>query len=447
MALVGIALVALSAFAPSKSGELEFYLPLLAFMKERIQAGELPLWNPFFNGGFPQVALLSPSFLYPPYWIFAFLPQTFASFIFVGVHSICSLLAVYLLSKNWFSSRKMRVGMSLCYCLIPVFSLGNYAIVAGATWLPWVMLSSWCLTRKEIDQSDLPRFSRTCGRLAFGVLSIALVILAGSPLCVVLSLISSVGIVLLSGKESDLPRKLRFGFLGSLFVGAIVMVLAILVCAPLLLPHFELTEKRNLLPGERKPTLGSKAEESRFSLASDWTWNSHASSVPSELVVLKDTFNGPDEERMGKFLETWYAGHASPPREPEPHKKPGKDAGGPRALESPKLEVMVDEPTHQSLSVYAPEPCFLHSRDYFYPGWHATVDGQPVRCYRAGNSGRAVFIEPGSHLIEFDFAPESFRLGVNIFFGAVSVVFVLLCIYSYPYAVKTVHWLSYGVWE
>jgi uncharacterized membrane protein YfhO len=49
--------------------------------------------------------------------------------------------------------------------------------------------------------------------------------------------------------------------------------------------------------------------------------------------------------------------------------------------------------------------------DQWYPGWHGYVDGQPQEIYRANYLFRAVQLDAGSHLVEFQYRPVSFLVG------------------------------------
>jgi uncharacterized membrane protein YfhO len=60
---------------------------------------------------------------------------------------------------------------------------------------------------------------------------------------------------------------------------------------------------------------------------------------------------------------------------------------------------------------------YLILLDTFYPGWLATVDGQPTPIYRANYIGRAVFLPAGEHTVHFQYHPLSFRLGVWVTLG------------------------------
>jgi hypothetical protein len=70
---------------------------------------------------------------------------------------------------------------------------------------------------------------------------------------------------------------------------------------------------------------------------------------------------------------------------------------------------------------YAPErveiktslasPGWLVLLDTYYPGWQASVDGQPVEIARANLHFRAVPVPEGKHTILFEFKPRSVQLG------------------------------------
>ncbi len=72
----------------------------------------------------------------------------------------------------------------------------------------------------------------------------------------------------------------------------------------------------------------------------------------------------------------------------------------------------------QSYRVQATETGLLVIADAWYPGWRATVDGQPAEILKANLLYRAVRIEPGDHEVVFEYAPQSWRIGVIISIGA-----------------------------
>ena len=55
---------------------------------------------------------------------------------------------------------------------------------------------------------------------------------------------------------------------------------------------------------------------------------------------------------------------------------------------------------------------FLVLSDAYYPGWTATVDGEPTPVYPANHLLRGVYVPAGDHTVVFRFAPDSWRHGV-----------------------------------
>ena len=68
----------------------------------------------------------------------------------------------------------------------------------------------------------------------------------------------------------------------------------------------------------------------------------------------------------------------------------------------------------QTYQVDVASPGLLVVADAWYPGWHATVDGQPAEILRANLLYRAVALEPGRHEVTFEYAPKSWRTGLIV---------------------------------
>ncbi len=67
-----------------------------------------------------------------------------------------------------------------------------------------------------------------------------------------------------------------------------------------------------------------------------------------------------------------------------------------------------------SIEVDAARDCALVLTDTYYPGWHAAVDGAPVPLFPANYAYRGVLIPEGRHSVTFEYAPNSFRVGLAI---------------------------------
>lgn len=65
--------------------------------------------------------------------------------------------------------------------------------------------------------------------------------------------------------------------------------------------------------------------------------------------------------------------------------------------------VVVARPTAQGLLILG---------DQYYPGWRATVDGQPVPIIPVNHIWRGVMLSPGEHVVVFEFKPRSLRWGL-----------------------------------
>jgi len=64
------------------------------------------------------------------------------------------------------------------------------------------------------------------------------------------------------------------------------------------------------------------------------------------------------------------------------------------------------------LAVQTPIDSYLVLSDVYYPGWRATVDGQPAELLRADYVFRAVPVPAGEHTVRLEFAPWTWRAGL-----------------------------------
>jgi hypothetical protein len=71
-------------------------------------------------------------------------------------------------------------------------------------------------------------------------------------------------------------------------------------------------------------------------------------------------------------------------------------------------------------------PTILVLSEQYYPGWKATIDGNPTKLYRANYLLRAVEVPAGKHVIRFRFRPTGITVGLPISLAVLIGVFVAL---------------------
>ncbi|OGP49911.1 MAG: hypothetical protein A2Y79_02930 [Deltaproteobacteria bacterium RBG_13_43_22] len=119
-----------------------FFFPNLKLWVEAVQAGELPLWNPYSFSGQPLFASLQTSVLYPPNSLLLILPINFAFNLTIVLHFFLSGWFVYLLARELGGSR--MAGILACLS----FTLGGFLLsihnvlntLQSVTWTPLIFL-------------------------------------------------------------------------------------------------------------------------------------------------------------------------------------------------------------------------------------------------------------------------------------------------------------------
>jgi hypothetical protein len=89
------------------------------------------------------------------------------------------------------------------------------------------------------------------------------------------------------------------------------------------------------------------------------------------------------------------------------------------------VQILEDISEQVTLDVVAAAPALLVLTDTFYPGWEATVDGEPAPIVRADHAFRGVRLAAGRHRVVFRYQPASVRRGATV--SAVAALVVILC--------------------
>jgi hypothetical protein len=78
------------------------------------------------------------------------------------------------------------------------------------------------------------------------------------------------------------------------------------------------------------------------------------------------------------------------------------------------VQIVSDQPDAVTIETSLPKPGFLLLLDTYFPGWTATVNGQPSKIYRADYDFRAVAMPAGKASVTFSYRPQSFYLGLGV---------------------------------
>ena len=78
------------------------------------------------------------------------------------------------------------------------------------------------------------------------------------------------------------------------------------------------------------------------------------------------------------------------------------------------VRFVADEADTVSVEADLSQPGFLLLLDTYFPGWTATVNGQPTKIYRADYNFRAVQLPAGKSAVSFSYQPRSFRWGLGL---------------------------------
>ncbi|MGI8589097.1 MAG: YfhO family protein [Chloroflexia bacterium] len=79
-----------------------------------------------------------------------------------------------------------------------------------------------------------------------------------------------------------------------------------------------------------------------------------------------------------------------------------------------RVEMLSYAPEAVDIGTQSETPGLLVLSDEWFPGWEATVDGQPAPIRRADYGLRSVYVPAGAHQIAFRYRPSSFTLGAGI---------------------------------
>jgi hypothetical protein len=80
----------------------------------------------------------------------------------------------------------------------------------------------------------------------------------------------------------------------------------------------------------------------------------------------------------------------------------------------PRVTVTAYDPEQIVLEATLSAPGYLVLSDAWYPGWRATVNGEPASIERANVHFRAVSLPEGTHVVRFTYRPRSYTAGLAL---------------------------------
>ena len=77
-------------------------------------------------------------------------------------------------------------------------------------------------------------------------------------------------------------------------------------------------------------------------------------------------------------------------------------------------------PNHVIVEAEPAQPALLVLSEIWYPGWRVTVDGVEQQGYRVDGIVRGVYLDPGAHMVTWQYRPVSLRWGAALTVGALA---------------------------
>jgi hypothetical protein len=207
----------------------QFGYPLAQFHREAFWRGEIPLWNPHNNCGLPFLAQWNTLVLYPGSLMYLLLPLPAGMNVFVLAHLFLAAAGMYSLALRWTNNRfaACLAGLAFAWNGLTLHALMWPNNIAALGWMPWLVLAS------ERAWTEGSR------RIAIAALIGAMQMLAGAPEIILLTWIVIALFWCRELLKAGTPRgKLIFRLVA-------VGLLVALICAPQLLPFWDLLRHSN----------------------------------------------------------------------------------------------------------------------------------------------------------------------------------------------------------
>ncbi|MBW2184780.1 MAG: hypothetical protein JRF49_13090 [Deltaproteobacteria bacterium] len=205
-----------------------YHFPYRLFSITLFKKGVIPLWNPYLLCGFPQLAALQTSVLYPPnIFFFSLFPPVIAFNLTVLFHFSLAGLFTYLYMRELKSSTTSALfsGVAYMFCGFLVIWVKNTNVQHSLAWLPFIL---FLLEKIKNEKKFI--------YVILGSFSFAMLILAGYPQILTYT---TMVILFYIAYITLLAKKDRFVIL---LYGILILVLGSLLGSIQLIPTKELVD-------------------------------------------------------------------------------------------------------------------------------------------------------------------------------------------------------------
>jgi hypothetical protein len=231
---------------PAGGGDLASLIyPNYRFAAESLRQGDLPLWNPYIQGGAPFVADIQSGLLYPINLVVFLVAPAVTYRVVTGLvlfHLWLAGALTYACGRGFGLPRRPALLAGVAFALSDLFVIhvGNLNTIAVASWIPLMLL---CAHRAALDPA--PRW------IGLGALGVAMAALAGHAQPLLFGLLA----VALTGLFHAWPHLRRgepLAALGRVWPLALFAALGLAAAAAQLIPAAELTaaSDRRAIPYE-----------------------------------------------------------------------------------------------------------------------------------------------------------------------------------------------------
>ena len=144
--------IGLGGKMPVGGDATQFSLGLMAFLRDAIREGRLPLWNDLWGFGFPGLAESQMGVYYPPHWLlYGLLPLEVASVASLVLHTLWGAYGANLAARRFGASEPgaALAGFAWATCGFSLIHLPHQWGSTVGAWMPWAWALAWQVARGE----------------------------------------------------------------------------------------------------------------------------------------------------------------------------------------------------------------------------------------------------------------------------------------------------------